>query len=334
MNGNAQGTRFITDRIGRTVRVPTEPKRIACFLGPSYEKVFLLGSADKVAVMSIRQSPWAQKLNPNLKTIPLMPSYSDPDVERILELGVDLVFYWQWPQQTERMSAAGIPVVCPLSGDKLPTSMKEFIRGYKEEVSFYGKVLGPKATKIASAYCAYFEKRISKVLSITSKIPASKRPKVYYMSGRNVFGTQGRYSLGDWVVELAGGTLVSKDLSQYFVDVSMEQIIAWNPDVIIVGGFTSSDVIMTDSRWQAIKAVKEKKIYIAPEGVFFWGHGGSEVFLFVMYLAKIFHPDQFRELNLKQEVIDYYAQFYHYPLSNEEVNRILNHLPPVGFEQR
>lgn len=334
VEGNAQGTRPITDRIGRTVKVPLEPKRIACFLGPSYEKVFLLGSGDKVAVMSIRQSPWAQKLNPNLKKVPLMPSYSDPDVERILELGIDLVFYWQWPQQTEKMLAAGIPVVCPLSGDKKPTSMEEFIQGYKEEISLYGEVLGEKAKKIASAYCAYYDKRIRKVLSITSKIPVSQRPKVYYISGRNVFGTQGRYSLGHWVVEMAGGTLVSKDLSQYFVDASMEQIIAWNPDVIVVGGLTSADAIMTDPRWQGIRAVKEKKIYIAPEGVFFWGHGGSEVFLFVMYLAKTLHPDQFRELNLEQEVKDYYAQFYHYTLSNDEVNRILNHLPPADFEQR
>jgi iron complex transport system substrate-binding protein len=332
--GNAQETRSVTDRIGRMVKVPLEPKRIACFFGPSYEKVFLLDSANKVAVMSIRQPPWAQKLNPNLKKIPLMPSYSDPDVERILEFGIDLVFYWQFPQQIEKMSAAGIPVVCSLSGDNKPTSMEAYIKGYKEEIRFYGEVLGEHARKIASAYCAYYDKRISRVLSITSKIPFNQRPKVYYISGRNVFGTQGRYSLGHWLVEMAGGTFVAKDLAQYMVDASMEQIIAWNPDVIVVGGLTSPDAIMTDSRWQEIKAVKEKKIYTAPEGVFIWGHGSSEVFLFVMYLAKILHPDKFQDLNLEQEVKDYYGQFYHYTLSNDEVNRILTRLPPVGFEQQ
>ena len=57
----------VTDRNGRTVRVPVEPKRIACFFGPSYEKLFLLGSADKVAAMSLKQSPWAHKFNPGLK---------------------------------------------------------------------------------------------------------------------------------------------------------------------------------------------------------------------------------------------------------------------------
>jgi iron complex transport system substrate-binding protein len=332
--GNAQGTRSITDRIGRTVKVPLEPKRIACFFGPSYEKVFLLGLADKVAVMSIRYPPWAQKLNPNLEKVPLMPSYSDPDVERILELGIDLVFYWAFPQQIEKMSAAGIPVVCLLSGSKLPTSLEEYIKEYKKEIRLYGEVLGDKPREIADAYCTYYDKRIRKVLSITSKIPVSQRPKVYYISGRNVFGTQGRYSLGHWLVEMAGGIFAAKDLTQYMVDVSMEQIIAWNPDVIVVGGLTSPDAIKTDSRWQEIKAVKEKKIYTAPEGVFIWGHGSSEVFLFVMYLAKILHPDKFRELNLEQEVKDYYAQFYHYNLNNDEVNRILNRLPPVGFEPK
>jgi iron complex transport system substrate-binding protein len=333
VEGNAQGVRSVTDRMGRTVNVPLEPKKIACFFGPSYEKVFLLGSGDKVAVMSIRQSPWAQKLNPNLKKVPLMPSFSDPDVEGILELGVDLVFYWHFPQQIEKISAAGIPVVCPLPGDKLPTSMEEFIRGYKEEMRLYGEVLGEKAKDIANEYCAYYEKRILKVLSITSKIPAHRKPKVYYIAGRNLFATQGRNSLGYWVVEMAGGTLVSKELSQYFVEASMEQIIAWNPDIIIGGGFAPVDGIIADSRWQTIRAVKERKIYTAPEGIFYWGHGGSEVFLFVMYLAKILHPDQFRELNLEQEVKGYYAQFYHYHLSNDEVSRILNHLPPADFEQ-
>ena len=48
-----QKTKRVKDRIGRSVNVPVDPQRIACFFGPSYEKVFLLGSADKVAVMSI-----------------------------------------------------------------------------------------------------------------------------------------------------------------------------------------------------------------------------------------------------------------------------------------
>lgn len=329
----AEKTKTVIDRIGRTVKIPVDPQRIACFFGPSYEKVFLLGSADKVAVMSIKQPPWSQKLNPALKTMQIMPSYSDPDVEKILSMGIDLVFYWNMSQQIEKMSAAGIPVVCPTSGRQMPKTMAQFIQGYKEDIRFYGEVLGEKAKKIADAYCDYYDKRVKRLLTVTSRIPESKRPKVYYIAGRNIFGTQGRYSLGHWLVEMAGGTFASKDLDTYFADASMEQIIAWNPDVIVVGGLTSANAIDADPRWQVIKAVKEEKVYTCPEGVFHWGHGSSEVFLFAMWLAKILHPDKFHNLDLEGELKSYYARFYHHVLSTDDVNSILKHTPPAGLEK-
>jgi iron complex transport system substrate-binding protein len=329
----AEKTKTVIDRIGRTVKIPIDPQRIACFFGPSYEKVYLLGSADKVAVMSIRQPPWSQKLNPALETMTIMPSYTDPDVEKILSLGVDLVFYWNMSQQIEKMSAAGIPVVCPTSAKKPPKTMEQFIQSYKEDIRFYGEVLGEKAKKIADAYSSYYDKRVRKVLAVTSRIPESKRPKVYYVAGRNIFGTQGRYSLGHWLVEMAGGTFASKDLNTYFADASMEQIITWDPDVIIVGGLTSADTIAADPRWQVIKAVKEKRVYTCPEGVFLWGHGSSEVFLFAMWLAQILHPDKFHNLDLEGEVKNYYEKFYHYTLSTEDAKKILKRIPPADSEK-
>jgi iron complex transport system substrate-binding protein len=329
----AEKTKTVVDRIGRTVKVPVDPQRIACFFGPSYEKVFLLGSADKVAVMSIKQPPWSQKLNPALKTMAIMPSYTDPDVEKILSMDIDLVFYWNMNQQIEKMSAAGIPVVCPTSGKGTPKTMEQFIQSYKEDIRFYGEVLGGKAKRIADIYCDYFDKRIKKILAVTSRIPESKRPKVYYIAGRNIFGTHGRYSLGHWLVEMAGGTFASKDMDTYFADASMEQIIAWNPDVIVVGGLTSAKSIDADPRWQVIKAVKEKKVYTCPEGVFHWGHGSSEVFLFAIWLAKILHPDQFQDLDLERELKSYYARFYHHVLSTDDVNSILKNTPLAGFEK-
>jgi iron complex transport system substrate-binding protein len=322
----------VTDRNGRTVQVPLEPKRIACFFGPSYEKVFLLGSGDKVATMSLKQSPWAHKINPGLKKAVVMPSYNDPDVEQILQLGVDLVFYWQWPQQTEKMASAGIPVVCPYDPRK-PLSSLEFMQRFKEEIRFYGEVLGPKARKIAESYCSYYDEKMKRVVSITAKVPDSKRPRVYYIAGRGVFATQGGAGIGRWLLDLAGGNMVSKGLDQNFVDVSMEQVIAWNPDVILVGGQASPDTILSDPRWKSIRAVRENRVYPCPEGVFLWGNGSSESHLFVMWLAKIFHPEKFRNLDLDKEIREYYSRYYHYTPTRDEVARILKRMPPADRER-
>jgi iron complex transport system substrate-binding protein len=326
---NGQVTRTVTDLAGRTVNVPASPRKIACFFGPSYEKVFLFGLGDRVAAMSISQTPWAHKFNPSLKNVTVMPSYSDPDVERMLQMGIDLVFYWQFPQQIQRMASAGIPVVCPSWPTiQPPTNAEEFMRRHKEEIRFYGKVLGDKAKKIADVYCAYYDDRMKRVLSVTSRIPDSQRPSVYYITGQNAFATQGKYSLAYWLTHVAGGTLVSNELAPGFVDVTMEQVVAWNPEVIIIGMRVPRETIMADPRWSTLCAVKSKRVYESPEGGFLWGHGSSEVPLFVEWLAKILHPDKFGHLDVEKDTREYYRKFYRYDLSGNEAQRILRHLPP------
>jgi iron complex transport system substrate-binding protein len=327
----AEPMRTITDRTGRTVKVPIDPKRIACFLGPSYEKTLLLGSADRVVMTAINQPPWSYKIRPQAKKNSLMDlqvSYNDPDVETLLATGIDLVFYWQWPRQAEKMLAAGIPVVCPLAGKRLPRTLDDFIKNTKEEVMFYGDVLGNKAKKIAESYCEYYDRKMKQVLMETTDIPRERRPKVYFVTGRTIFGTQGRNSLAYWAVEAAGGSLVSKETDQYQVEATMEQIIAWDPDVIVVGALTPSKAVMNDPRWKGLTAFREKRVYPCPEGVFIWTHGSSEAFLLVMWLAKTLHPEKFRHLNIVQEVRDYYRKFYHYPLTAEEARLILARKPP------
>ncbi len=327
-DAGAAPMKTVIDRNGRTVQMPADPRRIACFFGPSYEKTFLFGAADRVAAMSLKQSPWAHKLNPNLKKVAVMPSYSDPDVERLLHLGIDLVFYWQWPQQTRRMESAGIPVVCPYDSVRVPRSSGEFVRAYKEEMRFYGLVLGGKARKIAESYCAYYDGKIQRILSITSKIPENRRPTVYYITGRNVFATQGGAGTSRWLLEMAGARMVSRDMDRNFIDVTMEQVIAWDPEVILVGGLTTPDAIRSDPRWKTIRAVRENRVYTCPEGVFIWGHGSSESHLFVLWLAKILHPDRFRSFDLIRETREFFSRFYHYPLTDAEARRIINRLPP------
>jgi iron complex transport system substrate-binding protein len=323
----------VTDGNGNTIRVPVEPERIACFFGPSYEKVFLLGKADKVVAMSIRQPPWAHELNPALKEMVVMPSYSNPDVERMLSLEVDLVFYWQWPQQTRSMANAGIPVVCPYQGKGSPTTREEFMDRYKDEIRLYGEVLGDRAKKVAASWCDYYDAVMRRVLSVTGQIPESRRPSVYYVTGRSIFATQGRYSLAYWLVEMAGGRLVSETLPPGFADASMEQILEWDPEFILVGGLIPTEGIMTDPRWKPLRAVREERVYPCPEGVFLWGHGSSEAPLFVMWLAKLLHPDKFSDLDMEGEIREYYQRFYHYRLTDEQARRILRRLPPEGWTQ-
>lgn len=323
-------TRTIVDRTGRKVTIPERPERIACIFGPSYEKLFAFGAADRVAIVANVMLPWNYRLNPDLKKIPVMGNYAAPDVEELLDLKTDLVIYHPFAKQIERLTASGLPVVVAYDGSQRQLTLDDFIKDYYAQIRFYGEILGGAANDIADEYCKYVDKKIQRVIAVTSKIPTARRPKVFYFCGQvnGPAGTQARYSTADWLVTAAGGTMLTHDDPSYFIAVTAEQMILWNPDIIVVSTLSSIDPIVNNPNWRGLAAVKNKKVVMGPEGQFYWSHFSTESFLCIMFMAKLFHPDLFADLNMTQELKDYYSKFYHHKLTQDEAERILNHLPP------
>ena len=322
--------RTITDRAGRTVRIPETPRHIACLFGPSYEKLLAFGAADRVAMVTNLSLPWNHILDPGLSDRPTLAHYGSPDVEALLRLKTDLIIYHPFAKQIDRMTAVGLPVVVPYDGSRRLHTLEGFLDDWYGQIRFYGEVLGGEARDRAEAYCAYADKRIRKVLAITTKIAKKDRPKVFWYCGQvnGPSGTQTRHATADWLVTAAGGTMMTHDEANYFISVSTEELILWNPDIILVSTLPSVDPVLSDERLQHIAAVRNRKVFMTPEGQFYWSHFSTESFLCILYLAKRFHPDAFRDLNMVRELCDYYAQFYHYKLSRDQAQRILNHLPP------
>jgi iron complex transport system substrate-binding protein len=228
------------------------------------------------------------------------------------------------------MSQSGLPVVVPYDGSERPKTLDGFFDDYYAQIRFYGELLGGQAKTTADAYCRYMQEKIEPVLAVTRKIPAARRPKVFYVCGRidGLSNTQSRFSTADWLVTAAGGSMLTHDDAAYFVTVTTEELIAWNPDIIIVSTAPSTDAITKDPRLRSIAAVRDKRVVMSPQGLFYWSHFSSESFLCILFLAKQLHPDRFAQIDLMQELKSYYHSFYHYSLTDDEARRILNHLPP------
>ena len=328
--GTAPDTRPITDRSGREVSIPTHPKRVACLFGPSYEKLLALGVTDRVAIVPNLALPWNYQLNPGLKEIPVIGNYAAPSVEHLMALGVDLVFYHPFAKQIQRMSESGLPVVVAYDGSQRLLTLDGFITDWYAQIRFYGDVLGEPANTNADKYCRYVDKRIQSVLTITRSIPLDHRPRVFYICGKiqGISNTQSRFSTAYWLVEAAGGKMLTHDDKAYFITVTTEELIAWDPEIIVVSTASSIDEVTKDPRLQGITAVRTNRVVISPEGQFYWSHFSSESFLCILFLAKQFHPDRFADIDLKRELNSYYETFYHYSLTDDEARRILTHLPP------
>jgi iron complex transport system substrate-binding protein len=127
---------------------------------------------------------------------------------------------------------------------------------------------------------------------------------------------------------MAGGVLVSKDTPEEMdANVSIEQALIWNPEYIFMGRLKSTDVIINDNKWKDVNAVKNKNVYLSPDGIMFWDYG-SEGVLLMEYIAQKIHPDIFTDLDMVKEIKEYYKNFYGYNLTNDDAKRILLHLPP------
>jgi iron complex transport system substrate-binding protein len=197
----------------------------------------------------------------------------------------------------------------------------------KKEVYLYADVLGQDAQARAKKYCDYLDSIVARVTSVTSKLSASEKPDVYYIRGPKILSTHGKYSNTRWYVEMAGGNLVSRDLEQLISEVSIEQVMQWDPDIIMMGRLDSTEPVMSDPNWASTKAVKNGNVYVNPYGVFYWDYG-IEGALFILDLAKTFHPDLFADIDMVKEVKSFYSEFYNFQLTDEQANKILQNQKP------
>ncbi|MDD1762629.1 MAG: ABC transporter substrate-binding protein [Methanothrix sp.] len=333
----ADPTVQITDIVGRTVEIPANVTRVAALTGYDYERLMILNQTDKISIMYPLSSslPWALEVAPQLKDIPTIASMQDPNIEDLLNKNVQVVISLYFKGAIEKMTAVGIPAVvtqfAASSGNSgMPQTEEEFADRVKNEMKLYGEVMGPEAEENAEEWCDYFDKKMNFVKSRTSDLDSSQRPKVFWGRGPDPQTTHTKDSYPQWYVEIAGGDYVAKNVTgEVAQTIPIEQIIEWNPDLIFLGRNNDTGIVMNDSRWKNIKAVQNGNVYLSPAGVAWWDCC-SEGVLFMEFLAKTIHPERFQDLDMIEEVKDYYSRFFHYDLTDEEANRILKHLPPAN----
>jgi iron complex transport system substrate-binding protein len=331
----ADPTVQITDLVGRTIEIPANVTRVASLTGQGYEKLLVLDQIDRVsATCAVPSSmPWAYKIAPQLRDIPTVESVQDPNVEDLLSKNIQVAISLYFEDAIEKMTEVGIPVVvvqyaANSENSGLPQSEEEFASRIKNEMRLYGKVMGPKAEENAEKWCNYFDKKMNFIKSRTKNLNSSQRPRVFYSRGPDPQTTHTKGYYTQWYVEVAGGDYVAKNVTGSVAQaISMEQIIKWNPDFIILGRINETGIVMNDPKWKDIKAVQDENVYLCPAGVAYWD-GGSEGVLFMEFLAKTIHPELFEDLDMIKEVKDYYSKFFRYELTDYEANRILKHLPP------
>ncbi len=249
----------------------------------------------------------------------------------MLDMKIDFVLYTPGMTKGEQYRTAGLKTVCAFSPEKRPQNLHAFQESFKRQVAFFGELLGPDAKARANKYNQYFDKKVQQIIFITSKVDRENRPTIYYGGrGNNMLNTQGKGSVMHWNVEVSGGNYLPQVLNDNHAKATMEQVVLWNPDIILLSGYCDSiDIVKKNPEWASMKAVKNGKVYHLPRGVYPWDHASNEGVLLMIYMAKIFYPDLFKDWDMIKEMKTFYSEVYGKTITDQDAQKILQNLPPA-----
>jgi iron complex transport system substrate-binding protein len=329
--GNDAG-HVVVDMAERSVAVPSDIRRAACFEVQCYEKFFLLGGSSRVFSMYRIDPPWMSVIDPNVSRIRKIEN--EPNREDLLSNGVDIVFLRYDAARLRGFEAAGIPAV--VSQPPLQTHFKDaaaFGAAQKRMVRLFASIIGGDAVRNAEDWCAYFDERVGYVAAHVADIPGAERRKAYYVRGPRANNTQGPHSHTYWYGVIAGADMIVRNLLLNGQGpMSMEEIVEADPDFIFVGRQYSPGLILDDRRWQGISAVKNHHVFPLPDGMLYWD-GGTEGVLLTQFIAKTLYPDRFADLDMAAEVRRYYSRFYGVTFTDEEIKKFMQGLTPAGIRR-
>mgnify|MGYP003733444463 FL=1 len=316
-------TRTVTDCAGRSVTVPANPQRIACLCPEAGHAMAMYGQGDKIvaAVGGMQRDLLLVKMYPNIKNVPVPKVSEAINIEELAACQPDLVFVKadtvSNPAEMDKLNKVGIPAIAIGFN-----SMQE----QQEAMQLIALIVGAEAE--GQKYNKFYQQTITMVAERVDKIAPDDRVLIYH-SLNEATRTDIEGSLpADWT-RAAGVINVSVDENLKFAEgkyyASLEQILLWDPDYILVNDPNVVGYIMQHEQWRPLQAVKNRRVLAMPNGISRWGHFSSlETPLAVMWTANTLYPDKFTDIDMVAETKYFYKEFFRMDLNDETVQKILS----------
>ena len=291
----------VTDMMGHTVLVPRRVVRIATISSTATQLVFAVGAQDQLVVASFGAAVKGKAMGliyPRMSQVPEAGNQNAANVETLLAAHPDIVLTEEGPALAQ-MKAVGLPAYA-FSAEQ-PGQLTDAI-------TRMGALTGHETEAAASV--ALLTSKLKTITDAVASIPAAKRLKVY-VAGTGIFKTFAGDFFQTFMVRNAGGVSVAQGLTGGKIDVSPEQVLVWNPDVIILTSYTKDTVsdVLANPKLQNVAAVQNKRVYVMPKYIVSWDMPVPESFLGTMWLAQKLYPDEVH-FNLSTEIAQFYKQFY------------------------
>jgi iron complex transport system substrate-binding protein len=322
--------RTVTDMTGRKVVIPDRIERVVGLSPPATYLIYAIDPNLLAGLSSPLRGDERFYTVERFKRLPVVGGIAGEsrniNVETLLKVKPDVVFLWELKRKDinginrkyeQILSPLGIPILYLRMGS---------VNDYPAAFRFMGDVLARKER--AASLERYAVNALRKTSRAMSGIPAGKRVPVYYAEGVDGLSTEGEGSLHTQLIPLSGGRNVCgvKETSLMGMEkITMEQLLIYDPDVILVKEKTCFERILKDPRWKNLRAVRAKRVYLIPYVPFNWfDRPPSHMHLLgVQWLSNLLHPDRC-PLDIVKETKAFYRLFFSKEISDREAREILH----------
>ena len=322
-------TREITDMAGRKVTVPTAENIESVFSASSVAAIFLyMVAPDKLL-------GWNYELNDVEKSIILdkyqdLPNFGMGDAvnyEAVIAANPTIAINSgkindAMVSDCDALSESlGIPVV----------AVDNELNNSAEAFRFMGELLG---VEDHAEELAQYAEQVFTDINALSDIPEEKKVSVYFGNGEDSLETAPRGSQHAQIFDVINAVNVADlelgDGSR--VQISAEQLLAWDPDVIVVNGEPKADKsgssaaedILSNPDYASLKAVQDQKVYGTPNAPFSWVDrpAGPNRLIGMRWFSALIYPEYIK-CDINEEIHKFFDLFYHVDLSDEQLENVL-----------
>lgn len=308
-------TRTFTDSTGRTVEVPAKIDRIAV-TGPTAQIVLYALCPDKLVGIA---EAWTGTdfMGEGARDLPILGqlygSRSELDLEVLLSAGAQLIIDVGSPKKTlaEDMDAlqeqTGIPFV--------------HVDAFMDDMGTCFRKLGEllDVAEEAEMLAQYCDKTYAKASELASSV---EKKSVVCLTGEKGLNVIAKGSFHAEVIDLmADNAAVLEEVSSKGTgnEIDFEQLLAWDPEVLIITPGSVFDGIYEDPLLSKLSAVQNWRCYEIPFGPYSWIGFPPSVHrcLGMLWLGELLYPEA-TDYDLKEEVTEYYRLFFHYDLTPKD----------------
>ncbi|MDD5900191.1 MAG: ABC transporter substrate-binding protein [Lachnospiraceae bacterium] len=292
----------VTDQAGRTVTIEKAPERLASSYYISTSLLLSLGLSDKLVGIEAKANTRAiyRLAAPQVIDLPNMGTAKEFNTEGCIAAEPEVIFLpMKLKNMADTLESFGIKAI--IVNPENTALLKECITLVGNVTNTAGRAEALNAT-------------IDTFLAATKESVSSEAaPDVYLAGNSSLLSTAGSQMYQDSLLTNAGSNNVASGLTDtYWANISYEQLLAWNPEYIILAAdasYTAEDVL-NDENLASCDAVKNKNVIKLPGDIEAWDSPVPGSFLGSIYLSSVLHPEKVNNEYYKECVTNFYQSFY------------------------